>query len=1356
MTNSFKNILILTLFFCVCGSFFARAWARTSSVNTADLWVASTYDAGDSVVWSAPNVTFKLHNNGTGGNIELYSDDHVLIQKAKTYRLEWRVANGYTINVTSVSVHVRSTLNDSYVTVGTNKSSNIGPSVGIGTYSTVNSQALTLGNTGYVTIYPESGYGDAIIHMDEITVTYTMDGVEKEVTFDGTDNWSTAEKYEPDTAFRVSATHVVFSLRKPMKQYNDYSWGKFKSHEYFFLDKDASSELRWWVDKGYSIEVSKIVLNASNGTSWGNRGKGYIHTSRMDFYDRLKVCESGTWAEVTFDKNGTNSNLYGAAPSVLGNGEYFILSATTAEFDIKTITLTYSITPKTYTITLDSEGGSDGSENVILTFDSNLHEAITNPTKEGCTFEGWYTGDNGTGTLVIDTDGELQANVTNYTGAGGIWKKDADDVTLYAKWSGVEYSVRFNANGGSGSMDNQAFTYGTAQNLTANTFTKTCTVTYDANGGDCGIASSSPEFEFLGWATSGSGDKEYDDEEEVGDLTTTADEVVDLYAKWETTAEAVELPTPTKADYVFVGWYNEDEELVGTAGDSYSPSSSETLKAHWKPGASSENNNDDVSDGKIVINGPHATFTIAGPTDIYYYTDGSCGDDGYFLASIDKEQSKTYTLSWSCDPSCTIEVTKISFWAKAYNWATGRASKAKVIFNEKTTSVGTAALTCSSADYAKLTESGSFSSPMTIECQNTFDVGGDVIPPYDFDFYLKNIVIEYTITPNAPTASETDLVATLNLEDKQTVDVSTLFSMTDPASDFTYSYRLKEAYTNAALEGNNFYATVGGDYEVQACVASAEDHEASAWSTATIHVTRVCVFNDSIGNKDWQTARNWLHHAIPSGEGTDSVRVMSNLTIDEQVQVRGLYIGDAAKVEIAPTGGLTVGAGGISGATSSNLILQAGTAGATKGQTGYLRISPDFDGDMPEAKVEMFTIAYHNKNAESGSKSFYQCMGAPISDAGVQAKTVFGAGSWLYTWNEDTEDWTNSRTSHTFVPFKGFEVTQKKNNTGLSYAYTGHVVSGSGVKTIDLDFTSAEKGYNLLANSWTASIDISQFESDDFVDVDKTIYILNAGTKNNSDSPGESVDAPGKWVGVPIKTAEELAADGLPRVIPSMQGFWVKAKSGIAQLKLDYSRLVWGVDYSGYTANKPLRAPKRNAENEDAPITGKLKVILSSESENDFFFMLESEQYDAAYEDGYDAMKIPSGSMDVFTVEGDDELGVDATNNIIGTRVGVRTGDETAYTLEFSHLSGENELALRDNETNEEIDINEGTQYTFFAEPNSVITERFTIVERQTPSITTGVDNADTNVKVHKFIKDNQVLILKNGILYNAMGAIVR
>ncbi len=94
------------------------------------------------------------------------------------------------------------------------------------------------------------------------------------------------------------------------------------------------------------------------------------------------------------------------------------------------------------------------------------------------------------------------------------FKCDRMTVTGTADISAFPYTVKFNANGGTGSMANQSFTYGTAKALTANVFTRTGYV-------------------FQGWATSASGGKVYNDKQSVKDLTTTSGAVVNLYAVWK-------------------------------------------------------------------------------------------------------------------------------------------------------------------------------------------------------------------------------------------------------------------------------------------------------------------------------------------------------------------------------------------------------------------------------------------------------------------------------------------------------------------------------------------------------------------------------------------------------------------------------------------------------------------------------------------------------------------------------------------------------------------------------------------------------------------------------------------------------
>ena len=88
----------------------------------------------------------------------------------------------------------------------------------------------------------------------------------------------------------------------------------------------------------------------------------------------------------------------------------------------------------TATITLNGNGATtNGSANATVNYKSSSISAITNPSKTDYIFAGWYSDAGGTGSLVINTSGALQANVSGFTGAGGIWTA-TEAKMLYAKW----------------------------------------------------------------------------------------------------------------------------------------------------------------------------------------------------------------------------------------------------------------------------------------------------------------------------------------------------------------------------------------------------------------------------------------------------------------------------------------------------------------------------------------------------------------------------------------------------------------------------------------------------------------------------------------------------------------------------------------------------------------------------------------------------------------------------------------------------------------------------------------------------------------------------------------------------------
>ena len=452
-----------------------------------------------------------------------------------------------------------------------------------------------------------------------------------------------------------------------------------------------------------------------------------------------------------------------------------------------------------------------------------------------------------------------------------------------------------------------------------------------------------------------------------------------------------------------------------------------------------------------------------------------------------------------------------------------------------------------------------------------------------------------------------------------------------------------------------------------------------------------------------------------------------------------------AVVHIAPNGGLTVGAGGITGATKDNLKLQAGTEGATKGQTGYLRISPEYTGAMPEATVEMYSTAYTDYTLGATASMNMQYIGYPIAES-IKAKNVIAG--WIYNWSEGNGEWQNNRKRLILEPFTGYATTQDYEEDGLLIEFNGHLHDNTAVD-IPLTYTdaSAMPGWNLLANSFAAPIDIQRMQADLAAGIDATIYLFNTG--NTSAVDGEA----GTYIAIPMGLAgTDYAGGTYPSVIPAMQGFFVKTTAN-ASLRIDYTKVVWAANY-GVTGNTAMRVNKRANQSEMEA----LSITLETSGQLSKMQILEREDFSTDYENGYDAHYMPAGGFNIFAVEGDEHLAVDATNSIIGTRVGVRTGSEEAYTMMLNYTGSKNNLVLWDIEAEEKVEIREGGMYTFFAEPNSEITGRFIIIEAEAPEIATGVEEASSEggTKVHKFIKDDKLYILKNGVLYDATGMRVR
>ena len=273
----------------------------------------------------------------------------------------------------------------------------------------------------YLDTYYAQWYGHSKDNDDPYTFTYS------------TDHWEVQNKYSSGNRyFGYSSGDGAFiryeSTAQPLQIYKETTTPKYVSAPCLNI-----------VTLSKGTETNAIISSFSESgvqtcSSTDANRQVTVTVAAATGYEFLST------ARLTFAKtSGTATATYVSGPT--GTGPYtWVYRFAKDDSGAGTFSVT-SATAKTYTITLNGNGATtDGTANVIATYNSaTLSSAITNPEKTHYMFQGWYSGSGGTGSLIIDANGVLQANVSSYTGAGGIWTKDGA-TTLYAKWTEHTYT----------------------------------------------------------------------------------------------------------------------------------------------------------------------------------------------------------------------------------------------------------------------------------------------------------------------------------------------------------------------------------------------------------------------------------------------------------------------------------------------------------------------------------------------------------------------------------------------------------------------------------------------------------------------------------------------------------------------------------------------------------------------------------------------------------------------------------------------------------------------------------------------------------------------------------------------------
>lgn len=327
---------------------------------------------------------------------------------------------------------------------------------------------------------------------------------------------------------------------------------------------------------------SKYSVSDTNNTLYYDDNATSATTSKGSVSINTTIASGSGWStsnqvklksyDYTFTRGTSSSKRYVAAKLINIDRVGAAMSVST-NYTIPALT--------SYTVKYNANGGSGAPSNQTKYYGKTLTLSSTKPTRTGYTFKGWATSSNGSVAYA----------------AGASYTANAS-ITLYAVWQANTYTVKYNANGGTGAPSNQTKTYGVTLKLSSTKPTR-------ASVNNDGVLTT---YTFKGWSTSSTATSvSY-----TAGANYTANASITLYAVWsktttvttfdvtynttggskvspqvKTKGTALTLTStiPTKYGYRFVGWgLSEDDTTVSyKAGSTYSTDADIVLYAIWTP-----------------------------------------------------------------------------------------------------------------------------------------------------------------------------------------------------------------------------------------------------------------------------------------------------------------------------------------------------------------------------------------------------------------------------------------------------------------------------------------------------------------------------------------------------------------------------------------------------------------------------------------------------------------------------------------------------------------------------------------------------------------------------------------------------
>ena len=244
---------------------------------------------------------------------------------------------------------------------------------------------------------------------------------------------------------------------------NDGDWYTFDNDKSYIISlsktgskSDLAAVSASWICDGYSglnkSHTLKAKVSTDNGSSYSEAATLSALSATTKTFSDYTTCNTASNGSLSVGSTSSNFNsgytaeiTLTAATAPTGYtfmGWYAGSSPLSTSNGVATDRAREATTYYAYykanqnTVTLNCNGGVDGattSQTVTYNVAVSNIAASNLPTKSGMGFDGFWTGEGGTGTQVINASGEWQANIDGYTDSDKKWI-GTSNCTLYARW----------------------------------------------------------------------------------------------------------------------------------------------------------------------------------------------------------------------------------------------------------------------------------------------------------------------------------------------------------------------------------------------------------------------------------------------------------------------------------------------------------------------------------------------------------------------------------------------------------------------------------------------------------------------------------------------------------------------------------------------------------------------------------------------------------------------------------------------------------------------------------------------------------------------------------------------------------